>query len=81
MDHPLLKVRRGPELLMRWMEVNAFTTIFRTHEVGHVTRRLPVSHVVFVIKRCSACPSCAVAALRCARRLSLCLDCLKGVCR
>ncbi|KAG2587904.1 hypothetical protein PVAP13_5NG178300 [Panicum virgatum] len=29
---PLLRYRRGEELLLRWMEVNAFTVVFRTHE-------------------------------------------------
>ncbi len=29
---PLLKYRRDKELLMRWAELNAFTTIYRTHE-------------------------------------------------
>lgn len=29
---PLIKYRRSEELLMRWMELNAFTTVFRTHE-------------------------------------------------
>ena len=29
---PLLKYQRGKELLMRWAELNAFTTIYRTHE-------------------------------------------------
>ena len=32
-DLPLLRYRRSEELLMRWMEVNAFTVVFRTHEV------------------------------------------------
>ncbi len=30
--HPLLKVHRSKELLMRWMELSAFTTIYRSHE-------------------------------------------------
>ncbi|KAK6942168.1 Glycoside hydrolase family 31, partial [Dillenia turbinata] len=29
---PLLKYHRSEELLLRWMELNAFTTVFRTHE-------------------------------------------------
>ncbi|XP_024975913.1 uncharacterized protein LOC112513784 [Cynara cardunculus var. scolymus] len=29
---PFIKYRRDEELLLRWMELNAFTTIFRTHE-------------------------------------------------
>lgn len=31
---PLIKYRRSEELLLRWMELNAFTTVFRTHEVS-----------------------------------------------
>ncbi|XP_062208277.1 uncharacterized protein LOC133909731 [Phragmites australis] len=31
-DLPLLRYRRSEELLLRWMEVNAFTVVFRTHE-------------------------------------------------
>jgi alpha-glucosidase (family GH31 glycosyl hydrolase) len=31
-DHPLLKYHRSKELLMRWIELGAFTTVFRTHE-------------------------------------------------
>ncbi|XP_048225602.1 sulfoquinovosidase isoform X2 [Ricinus communis] len=29
---PFVKYHRSEELLMRWMELNAFTTVFRTHE-------------------------------------------------
>ncbi|KAL3534639.1 hypothetical protein ACH5RR_003100 [Cinchona calisaya] len=29
---PFFKYRRSEELLLRWMELNAFTTVFRTHE-------------------------------------------------
>ncbi|GJV83557.1 alpha-xylosidase 1-like protein [Tanacetum coccineum] len=29
---PFFKYKRDEELLLRWMELNAFTTIFRTHE-------------------------------------------------
>jgi alpha-glucosidase (family GH31 glycosyl hydrolase) len=29
---PFLRYRRGEELLLRWMEVNAFTVVLRTHE-------------------------------------------------
>ena len=32
-DMPFLRYRRSEELLLRWMELNAFSTIFRTHEV------------------------------------------------
>jgi len=31
-DHPLLTYRRSKELLLRWIELSAFTTVFRTHE-------------------------------------------------
>ncbi|KAL5226399.1 hypothetical protein ABZP36_014664 [Zizania latifolia] len=31
-DLPLLRYRRSEELLLRWMELSAFTVIFRTHE-------------------------------------------------
>src|SRR5215211_6782542 len=31
-DHPLLKYHRSKELLMRWVELAAFTVVFRTHE-------------------------------------------------
>ncbi|KAL3695387.1 hypothetical protein R1sor_009463 [Riccia sorocarpa] len=31
-DVPFLRYRRTEELLLRWMELNAFSTIFRTHE-------------------------------------------------
>lgn len=31
-DLPFLRYRRSEELLLRWMEVNAFTVVFRTHE-------------------------------------------------
>lgn len=30
---PLIKYQRSEELLLRWMELNSFTTVFRTHEV------------------------------------------------
>ncbi|XP_057721197.1 uncharacterized protein LOC130935459 [Arachis stenosperma] len=29
---PIVKYRRTQELLLRWMELNSFTTVFRTHE-------------------------------------------------
>ncbi|WP_298633791.1 alpha-glucosidase [uncultured Umboniibacter sp.] len=31
-DHPLAEVHRSPELLKRWLELNAFGLIFRSHE-------------------------------------------------
>lgn len=39
-DFPFLRYRRSEELLLRWMELNAFSVIFRTHEVNspHTTQ-------------------------------------------
>ncbi|KAF5737638.1 hypothetical protein HS088_TW13G00525 [Tripterygium wilfordii] len=31
---PIIKYQRSEELLLRWMELSAFTTVFRTHEVS-----------------------------------------------
>ncbi|KAM6548043.1 hypothetical protein CsatB_019719 [Cannabis sativa] len=31
-NFPFIKYQRSEELLLRWMELNAFTTVFRTHE-------------------------------------------------
>ncbi len=31
-NNPLLHINRSKELLLRWMELSAFTTVFRTHE-------------------------------------------------
>ena len=31
-DNPLLQYHRSKELLMRWIELGAFTSVFRTHE-------------------------------------------------
>lgn len=31
---PIIKYQRSEELLLRWMELNAFSTVFRTHEVS-----------------------------------------------
>lgn len=31
-SHPIMTYHRSEELLLRWMEMNAFTLIFRTHE-------------------------------------------------
>jgi sulfoquinovosidase len=31
-DNPLLRIYREKELLLRWMELSAFTTVYRTHE-------------------------------------------------
>ncbi|XP_028766663.1 uncharacterized protein LOC114724474 [Neltuma alba] len=35
---PIIKYRRSEELLLRWMELNSFTTIFRTHEGNKPSR-------------------------------------------
>ncbi len=32
LDHPLVRYHRSKELFMRWTELAAFTTVFRTHE-------------------------------------------------
>jgi sulfoquinovosidase len=32
LDNPLFKYHRSKELLLRWIELGAFTTVFRTHE-------------------------------------------------
>jgi alpha-glucosidase len=42
-DHPLLEYHRSKELLMRWTELAAFTTVFRTHEGN----RPEVNHQVY----------------------------------
>ncbi len=42
-DHPLLKYHRSKELLMRWTELAAFTTVFRTHE-GNIPE---VNHQIY----------------------------------
>lgn len=31
---PFIRYYRTEELLMRWMELNAFSSVFRTHEVS-----------------------------------------------
>lgn len=31
---PFIKYKRSEELLLRWMELNAFSSVFRTHEVS-----------------------------------------------
>jgi alpha-glucosidase len=42
-DNPLLKYHRSKELLMRWVELAAFTTVFRTHEGN----RPEVNHQIY----------------------------------
>ncbi|KAH9649244.1 sulfoquinovosidase [Citrus sinensis] len=44
---PLIKYRRSEELLLRWMELNAFTTVFRTHEEAS-QKGLPVCRHLFL---------------------------------
>ncbi|XP_021908714.1 uncharacterized protein LOC110822807 [Carica papaya] len=34
---PIIKYQRSEELLLRWMELNAFTSVFRTHEGNRPT--------------------------------------------
>lgn len=33
-DMPVIRYQRSEELLIRWMELNAFSVVFRTHEVS-----------------------------------------------
>ena len=40
---PLIGFRRTPELLMRWVELNAFTAVFRTHEGNQPQRNHQVT--------------------------------------
>jgi alpha-glucosidase len=42
-DHRLLKYHRSKELLLRWIELAAFTTVFRTHEGN----RPKVNHQIY----------------------------------
>ncbi len=42
-DNPILKYHRSKELLMRWTELAAFTTVFRTHEGN----RPEVNHQIY----------------------------------
>ncbi|HET7272451.1 MAG TPA: alpha-glucosidase, partial [Rubrobacter sp.] len=42
-DQPLLKYHRSKELLMRWIELSAFTAVFRTHE-GNIPE---VNHQIY----------------------------------
>jgi alpha-glucosidase (family GH31 glycosyl hydrolase) len=42
-DNPLLKYHRSKELLMRWVELAAFTVVFRTHEGN----RPEVNHQIY----------------------------------
>ena len=41
-SNPIMNYHRSKELLMRWMELNAFTTVYRTHEGN-----LPEANVQF----------------------------------
>jgi alpha-glucosidase len=42
-DSPLLEYHRSKELLLRWIELGAFTTVFRTHE-GNIPE---VNHQIY----------------------------------
>jgi alpha-glucosidase len=42
-DNPLFKFHRSKELLLRWIELGAFTTVFRTHE-GNIPE---VNHQIY----------------------------------
>ena len=46
-DNPLLRYHRPKELLLRWIELGAFTTVFRTHE-GNI---LEVNHQFTLTRR------------------------------
>jgi alpha-glucosidase len=43
LDNPLLRYHRSKELLLRWIELGAFTTVFRTHE-GNIPE---VNHQIY----------------------------------
>jgi alpha-glucosidase (family GH31 glycosyl hydrolase) len=43
LDHPLFEYHRSRELLLRWIELGAFTTVFRTHE-GNIPE---VNHQIY----------------------------------
>jgi alpha-glucosidase (family GH31 glycosyl hydrolase) len=43
LDNPLLEYHRSRELLLRWIELGAFTTVFRTHE-GNIPE---VNHQIY----------------------------------
>src|SRR5215203_10922 len=43
LDNPLLTYHRSKELLLRWIELGAFTTVFRTHE-GNIPE---VNHQIY----------------------------------
>jgi alpha-glucosidase (family GH31 glycosyl hydrolase) len=43
LDNPLLEYHRSKELLLRWIELGAFTTVFRTHE-GNIPE---VNHQIY----------------------------------
>ncbi|KAK6149041.1 hypothetical protein DH2020_016566 [Rehmannia glutinosa] len=44
---PFFKYQRSEQLLLRWMELNAFTTVFRTHEEAS-EKGLPVCRHLFL---------------------------------
>jgi len=46
---PIVKYRRSQELLLRWMELNSFTTVFRTHEVSKNTCNMTYFIFIFII--------------------------------
>lgn len=52
---PFFKYQRSEELLLRWMELNAFTTVFRTHEVrlDGIMTYTNISHLQTLISRAS----------------------------
>lgn len=45
---PIVKYRRSEELLLRWMELNSFTTVFRTHEVSKITCNMAYHFIMLI---------------------------------
>lgn len=48
---PIIKYQRSEELLLRWMELNAFTSVFRTHEVSKPELLSVMLSIIFPITR------------------------------
>ena len=44
LTHPVLDVHRDHELLLRWIELNAFTAVFRSHEGNQPAANVQVTH-------------------------------------
>lgn len=52
---PLIKYQRSEELLLRWMELNAFTTVFRTHEVTTYRQYHNIYTLCSQVSLCNKC--------------------------